>query len=742
MPATALSGEIRNVDFADALGERYLSYALSTIMSRSLPDVRDGLKPVHRRSLHARQQLRLEPASGDKKCARVVGDVIGKFHPHGELAVYDALVRLAQDFSQRYPLVDGQGNFGNVDGDNAAAMRYTESRLSAVAQAMLDGIDEDAVDFRPTYDGEDQEPVVLPARFPNLLANGAAGIAVGMATSIPPHNVGELCAALLHLIENPACAPGELSDRVPGPDFPTGGVLVEPPESICQAYATGRGSFRLRARWTTEALGHGLYQIVVTEMPFQVQKGRMVEKIASLLEEKKLPLLADVRDESAEDVRLVLEPKTRNVDADLLVEQLFRLTELEVRVPLNLNVLDPLGVPRVMGLKEALQAFLDHRRIVLQRRSHHRLGAVAHRIEILRGQIIVYVNLDEVIRIIREGDDPKAEMIARWELTEVQVEAILNMRLRALRRLEQIAIRKELDTLAAEEAQLTRLLSSEKRQWRAVAKEVTETATEFGSETPLGRRRTELGAAPEPVEIPAEALVEREAVTVLCSEKGWIRAVKGHNVPGAEQKYKEGDGPRFAIAAETTDRLIVFGTNGRFYTIGVDRLPGGRGHGEPLRLMIDLPNEHDIVAMFPYRPSMELLVAASDGRGFVVDGEEAMAQTRAGKQVLTPAEGAIARACVQAEGGDAVALVGDNRRLLIVKLEDIPLMTRGRGVILQRYKWGGLADCKVFRSADGLSWRQGENRTRTETDLTPWLGSRGAAGRLVPTGFPRSNRFG
>ena len=742
MPATALSGEIRNVDFADALGERYLSYALSTIMSRSLPDVRDGLKPVHRRILHAMQQLRLDPASGYKKCARVVGDVIGKFHPHGELAVYDALVRLAQDFSQRYPLVDGQGNFGNVDGDNAAAMRYTESRLSAVAQAMLDGIDEDAVDFRPTYDGEDQEPVVLPARFPNLLANGAAGIAVGMATSIPPHNVGELCAALLHLIENPACAPGELSDRVPGPDFPTGGVLVEPPESICQAYATGRGSFRLRARWTTEALGHGLYQIVVTEMPFQVQKGRMVEKIASLLEEKKLPLLADVRDESAEDVRLVLEPKTRNVDADLLVEQLFRLTELEVRVPLNLNVLDPLGVPRVMGLKEALQAFLDHRRIVLQRRSHHRLGAVAHRIEILRGQIIVYVNLDEVIRIIREGDDPKAEMIARWELTEVQVEAILNMRLRALRRLEQIAIRKELDTLAAEEAQLTRLLSSEKRQWRAVAKEVTETATEFGSETPLGRRRTELGAAPEPVEIPAEALVEREAVTVLCSEKGWIRAVKGHNVPGAEQKYKEGDGPRFAIAAETTDRLIVFGTNGRFYTIGVDRLPGGRGHGEPLRLMIDLPNEHDIVAMFPYRPSMELLVAASDGHGFVVDGEEAMAQTRAGKQVLTPAEGAIARACVQAEGGDAVALVGDNRRLLIVKLEDIPLMTRGRGVILQRYKWGGLADCKVFRSADGLSWRQGENRTRTETDLTPWLGSRGAAGRLVPTGFPRSNRFG
>ena len=741
MPVTALSGEIRNVDFADALGERYLSYALSTIMSRSLPDVRDGLKPVHRRILHAMQQLRLDPASGYKKCARVVGDVIGKFHPHGELAVYDALVRLAQDFSQRYPLVDGQGNFGNIDGDNAAAMRYTESRLSAVAQAMLEGIDEDAVDFRSTYDGEDREPVVLPGRFPNLLANGASGIAVGMATSIPPHNVGELCAALLHLIDHPACAVGDITVHIRGPDFPTGGVLVEAPESIGLAYETGRGSFRLRARWTTEALGHGLYQIVVTEVPFQVQKGRLIEKIAALLEEKKLPLLADVRDELTEDVRLVLEPKTRNVDAEMLMEQLFRLTELEARVPLNLNVLDPLGVPRVMNLKEALQAFLDHRRVVLQRTSRHRLAAVARRMEILRGQIVVYLNLDEVIRIIREGDDPKAEMMARWELTEAQAEAILNMRLRALRRLEEIEIRKELDTLSAEEAQLTRLLSSERRQWRGIAKEVGETAAEFGGETTLGRRRTSIAAAPEPVEIPAEALVEREAVTVLCSTKGWIRAVKGHNVSAAEQKYKEGDGPRFAIAAETTDRLIVFGTNGRFYTIGVDRLPGGRGQGEPLRLMIDLPNEHDIVAMFPYRPGMELLVAASDGRGFVVDGEEAVAQTRAGKQVLTPAEGAVALVCVQAEGGDAVALVGDNRRMLIVKLDDIPLMTRGRGVILQRYKSGGLADAKVFRLAEGLSWRQGENRTRTETNLGPWRGARGAAGRLVPNGFPRSNRF-
>jgi topoisomerase IV subunit A len=741
MPVTATAGDIREVDFADALGERYLSYALSTIMSRSLPDVRDGLKPVHRRILHAMQQLRLDPASGFKKCARVVGDVIGKFHPHGELAVYDALVRLAQDFAQRYPLVDGQGNFGNVDGDNAAAMRYTESRLSPVAQAMLEGIDENAVDFRPTYDGEDQEPVVLPARFPNLLANGAAGIAVGMATSIPPHNAGELCAALLHLIDEPACSLEALCADVPGPDFPTGGVLVEPAENIRHAYATGRGSFRLRARWTTEPLGHGAYQIVVSEIPFGVPKSRIVEKIAALLEEKKLPLLADMHDESAEDIRLVLEPKSRNVDAGLLMEQLFRLTELEIRVPLNLNVLDPSGVPRVMSLKEALQAFLDHRREVLQRRSRHRLAAVARRIEILKGQIVVYVHLDEVIRIIREADEPKTEMMRRWDLSDVQAEAILNMRLRALRRLEELAINKELGGLSAEEKKLGRLLESERRQWRAVAVEVAATAAEFGGDTALGCRRTVFAEAPLAVEIPVAAFVEREPVTILCSQKGWIRVIKGHNLSAAEQRYKEGDGPRFAVAAETTDRLIVFATNGRFYTVGIDRLPGGRGQGEPLRLMIDLPNEHDIVAMFPFQPAMELLVAASDGRGFVVDGEEAVAQTRAGKQVLTPAAGAVARICVRAEEGDAVAFVGDNRRMAVVKLEDIPLMSRGRGVILQRYRSGGLADAKVFRLADGLSWRQGESRTRTETDLTPWLGARGAAGRLVPSGFPRSNKF-
>ena len=740
MAGSAYVGVIRDVDFGDALGERYLSYALSTIVARSLPDVRDGLKPVHRRILHAMRQLRLDPDQGYKKCARVVGDVIGKYHPHGEVAVYEALVRLAQDFAQRYPLVDGQGNFGNIDGDNAAAMRYTESRMSAVARAMLEGIDQDAVDFRETYDGEDSEPVVLPGRFPNLLANGAAGIAVGMATSIPPHNVGEICAALLHLIDNPSCPVAELVAHMSGPDFPTGGVLVEPAEAIAEAYATGRGSFRLRARWAKEMQAHGLYQIVVSEIPYQVPKGRLIEKIAALLEEKKLPLLADVRDESSEAVRLVLEPKTRNVDADVLMEQLFRLTELEVRVPLNLNVLDAAGIPRVMNLREALQAFLDHRRIVLQRRSRHRLAAVARRMEILRGLIVVYVNLDEVIRIIRESDDPKAEMMARWSLSELQVEAILDMRLRALRRLEEVAITKELETLASESAGLEALLASDKQQWRRLAKETAETAKEFGGDTPLGRRRTELAQAPAAVVIPAAALVEREPVTVLCSKMGWIRTVKGHNVVAADQRYKEGDGPRFAVAAETTDRLMIFGSNGRFYTLGIDRLPGGRGQGEPLRLMIDLPNEHDTIAMFPYRPGLKLLVASSDARGFVVEGDEAVAQTRAGKQVLTPAEGVSALLCIPVEG-DAAAFVGENRRLLVVELSEIPEMTRGRGVILQRYRMGGLADAKCFRLADGLSWRQGESRTRTETDLAPWRGPRGGAGRSVPQGFPRSGKF-
>src|SRR3954452_24419553 len=732
---------VKPVPFGQALQERYLSYALSTIMARSLPDVRDGLKPVHRRLLFAMRQLRLDPGSGYKKSARVVGDVIGQYHPHGDQSIYDALVRLAQEFSVRYPLIEGQGNFGNIDGDNPAAMRYTEARLTEVAEALLSGIEENAVDFRPTYDGATEEPIVLPGGFPNLLANGAAGIAVGMATSIPPHNAGELCGALLHLIDRPNCPTAELVRHVTGPDFPTGGVLVEPAESITEAYATGRGSFRLRARWNKEPLPHGLCQIVVSEIPYQVPKSRLIEKIATLLEEKKLPLLADIRDESANEVRVVLEPKNRNINPEMLIEQLFRFTELETRVPLNLNVIDPLGVPRVMNLKETLQAFLDHRREVLLRRSRHRLAAVARRIEVLRGFTIVYLNLDEVIRLIRESDNPKAEMIARWDLTEVQVEAILNMRLRALRRLEEIAIKKELNGLAAESSRLEALLASEKRQWRALAKEVAGTQAEFGGDTPLGRRRTLIGTAPEPIAIPVAALVERESITVLLSQKGWIRAVRGHGINLAEQKYKEGDGPRFAVPAETIDRLLVFGTNGRFYTIASDRLPGGRSQGEPLRLMIDLPNEHDVVALFPHRPGMRLLVAGNDGRGFIVDGDEALAQPRAGKQVLNPAAPAKAAICVPAEG-DAAAFVGDNRRMLVVDVAEIPEMTRGRGVILQRYRSGGLADAKVLRLADGLSWRQGENRTRTEIDLTPWRGSRGDAGHTVPQGFPRSGKFG
>jgi topoisomerase-4 subunit A len=734
-------GDIRDVDFGDALGERYLAYALSTIVSRSLPDVRDGLKPVHRRILFAMRQLRLEPRSGYKKSARIVGDVIGKFHPHGDVAVYEALVRLAQDFAQRYPLVDGQGNFGNIDGDAAAAQRYTESRMTAVAEALLDGIDENAVDLRPTYDGEGEEPVVLPARFPNLLANGATGIAVGMATSIPPHNVGELCDALIHLINHKRASVAELLAHLPGPDFPTGGVLVEAPDAIRQAYETGRGSFRLRARWEEEKLGHGQYQIIVTEIPYQVPKSRLIERIAALLEERKLPLLGDLHDESTDLVRLVLEPKTRNVDPAVLMESLFRATELETRVPLNLNVLDARGVPGVMDLKEALQAFLDHRRSVLQRRAQFRLDAIARRSEILRGFIIVYVNLDEVIRIIREYDDARERMMKRWRLSEIQAEAILDMRLRALRRLEEIAIKQELDKLAAEESGLTALLADERRQWKSLASETAQIKKEFGQNTALGKRRTLVGAPPAEIQVPVEALIEREPVTVLCSVKGWIRTVKGQAPTLADLKYKEGDEGKFVIPASTTDKLLLFGSNGRFYTLGVDKLPGGRGHGEPVRLMIDLDNDHDIVAMLLYREDQKLLLASSDGRGFVVPAEEALAQTRAGKAVMNPADDARAVAAVPAHG-DTIAVIGDNHKLLVFPLAETPEMARGRGVILQRYSDGSLSDVRVFRRAEGLTWRQGESRTRTETELGPWEGTRAQSGRLAPPGFPKSNKFG
>ena len=730
---------IRDTPLAEALSERYLAYALSTIMARSLPDVRDGLKPVHRRLLYAMRQLKLDPASGFKKCARIVGDVMGKYHPHGDQAIYDAMVRLAQDFAQRYPLVDGQGNFGNIDGDNAAAMRYTEARLTAVAELLLQDIDADTVDFRATYDGEESEPVVLPAAFPNLLANGSNGIAVGMATSIPPHNIAEICDALQHLIKTPNARDQTLLQAMPGPDFPTGGVLVEPAESIAQTYATGRGSFRLRARWQKEELARGTWQIVVTEIPYQVQKSKLVEKIAELIQERKLPLLADVRDESTTDVRLVLEPKARTVEPEHLMETLFRATDLEVRIALNMNVLDGGRTPKVMSLREVLQAFLDHRQVVLVRRTHHRLAHIEHRLEVLGGYLIAYLNLDEVIRIIREEDEPKPKLMQRFKLSDVQVEAILNMRLRSLRRLEEMEIKTENKALTAERKDLKALLDDEKRRWKVISEEIAELKKKFGPKSELGRRRTSLAEAPDIADVPVEAMIEREPVTVICSEKGWIRAMKGHVADDGKTVYKEGDKGRFWLQAETTDKLVLFATNGRFYTLGVDKLPRGRGHGEPARLMVDLGDDQEIVALFVYQPGRKLLVAATDGRGFVVEEDQVIAQTRAGKQVLNVAGDVEAKICVAA-AGDAVATIGENRKLLIFPLSEVPIMTRGRGVALQKFRDGGLSDAKVFIRKQGLTWASGE-RTRTETDIKDWIGKRAAAGRLPPKGFNKSNKF-
>jgi len=740
MTDTPLADQVRDTALSDALGERYLAYAMSTIVSRSLPDVRDGLKPVHRRLLYAMRQLKLDPNAGFKKCARVVGDVIGKYHPHGDSSVYDAMVRLAQDFAVRYPLVEGQGNFGNIDGDNAAAMRYTEARLTAVAAALMDGLDEDAVDFRPTYDGTEEEPVVMPAAFPNLLANGAAGIAVGMATSIPPHNVGEICGALLHLIAEPACAIDALLVHIKGPDLPTGGVLVEPAEAIAEAYRTGRGGFRLRARWEVEKLSHGLYQIIVTEVPYGIQKSKLIEKIAELLEAKKLPLLADIRDESAENVRVVLEPRNRSVDAEMVMEQLFRQTDLEVRIPLNMNVLDAQSVPRVMNLKEVLQAFLDHRHEVLQRRSRYRQGKIEARLEVLDGYLIAYLNLDEVIAIIRHEDEPKPKLMARFKLTDNQAEAILNMRLRSLRRLEEFEIKGEHDKLSAELAGLKTLLSDEKARWKAIGKEVREIQANFGKDDALGRRRTTLGEAPEGVVVPIEAFIEKEDITVVLSEKGWIRAIKGHADNPDDFKFKEGDQLRTTLHCSTTDKILAFASNGRFYTLGGDKLPRGRGHGEPLRLMVDLPNDAEIVVLAIYRANTRLLVASSGGKGFLVKSEEVLAQTRTGKQILNLGDGETAAFCLTLSSQDSVAIVGQNRKLLLFKLDEIPEMTRGRGVILQKYRDGGTADIKLFTLADGLSWALGD-KTRTETNLLPWLGKRATVGRMPPVGFPRNNKF-
>jgi topoisomerase-4 subunit A len=732
---------IQDRALTEILSEKYLSYALSTIMSRSLPDVRDGMKPVHRRVLYAMMQLSLRPETPPKKCARVVGDVIGKFHPHGDQSVYDALVRLAQDFSVRYPLVDGQGNFGNIDGDNAAAMRYTEARLTAVSQLLLEGIDEDAVDFRATYDGETLEPVVFPANFPNLLANGSSGIAVGMATSIPPHNVAELCDALEVLIDAPDCTIKELLKHVKGPDFPTGGILVEDRASIVNSYETGRGSFRMRAKWHKEELKGDNWQIVVTEIPYQVPKSRLIEKIAELIINKKIPFLDDVTDESAEDIRVVLVPKNKGVDPELLMEQLFRQTDLESRFPLNMNVLDGGTIPRVMNLKEVLQAFIDHRQDVLVRRSKNRLGIIEHRLEVLGGLLIAYLNIDEVIKIIREEDDPKAKMIKKFKLTEVQVEAILNMRLRSLRKLEEFEIRSEHKGLLVEKEELEKLIASRARQMTAVKKQIRAIHEAFAPSTKLGARRTKIGKAPTDIELPVHALIEKEPITVVCSEKGWIRAMKGHLEPDkiAQVSYKEGDGAKFTFHAETTDKLIVFATNGKFYTIGADKLPPGRGFGEPVRLMIDLQNEADIVMLMKHDPERKLLVAADDGRGFIVPEQEILSQTKNGKQCLLVKDNVEARVCVPVTG-DHVAVIGQNRKLLIFKLDQIPEMTRGVGVILQRYKDGGLSDAKTFKLKDGLTWYSG-GRGRTETNLKPWIGERAQAGLLPPNGFPKAAKF-
>ncbi|HEX8241212.1 MAG TPA: DNA topoisomerase IV subunit A [Allosphingosinicella sp.] len=751
---------IQNHSFEDALSQRYLVYALSTITARSLPDVRDGLKPVHRRLLWAMRLLRLDPAAGYKKCARVVGDTIGKYHPHGDQSVYDAMVRLAQDFSLRYPLVDGQGNFGNVDGDNAAAYRYTEARLTPAAIELMAGLDEGTVDFRPTYNGEEEEPEVFPGLFPNLLANGASGIAVGMATSIPPHNLAEIIDAAIVLIRDARADHAALMEKVRGPDFPTGGIVVDSAEAISLAYATGRGSFRVRGRFSTgqndraewegsgiEKLPNGMWQLVISEIPYQVPKNKLIEQIAALISDKKLPILADVRDESDARIRIVIEPRSRTIDPQLLKESLFRLTDLEVRVPLNMNVLDADRTPRVMGLKEVLSAWIAHQFSVLMRRSQFRIGKIDDRLELLEGYLVAFLNLDRVIEIIRTEDEPKPVMVAELALTDRQAEAILNMRLRSLRRLEEMQLRGERDQLIAEREGLEALVGDPKLQRRRLIKDLTALRDRFGEATELGRRRTLIEEAAPAREIPLEAMIEREPITVIMSQRGWIRAMKGHVDPAEAEalKFKEGDGGRFFFHAHTTDKLLLAAADGRFYTLAADRLPGGRGFGEPIKLMVDVEGEGNIVALFRAAAADRLLLATSDGRGFVTSAASAVAETRKGKQVVNLRPGAKLKVVRPiGEGHDYVGVIGENRKLVVYSLQGLPEMGRGQGVQLQRYRDGGLSDATTFAFAQGLSWEMGgeSGRTRTETDLNPWRTARGAAGRMPPNGFPRNNRFG
>ena len=731
--------KIKNVHLAEELSSRYLSYAMSTIVSRSLPNVRDGLKPVHRRLLYAMRQLHLDPKSGFKKCARVVGDVIGKYHPHGDSAVYGAMVRLAQDFSVRYPLVDGQGNFGNIDGDGAAAMRYTEARLTEFAMALMEGLNEDAVDFRETYDGEEEEPVVMPSMVPNLLCNGSAGIAVGMATQIPPHNLSEVCDALLYLIANPDCGIEPLVSRLKGPDFPTGGIIVDKFESILRTYTEGRGVFRIRAKWEKEDLGHGQYQIVVKEIPYQVVKSKLIEKIAALLMDKKIPLLSDIRDESSHDIRIVLEPKNRTVDAALLMEHLFKQTELESRFNMNMNVLDSEGVPHVMDIKQVLREFLNHRHIVLQRRANFRLNKINARLEILSGYLIAYLNLDEIIRIIREEEEPKAAMIKAFNLTDNQAEAILNMKLRSLRKLEETEIKQEFDDLSSEKGELESLLNDEGKRWEALANEIRQIREKFGKKTALGRRRTEFAELPDDIEVPLEAIIEKEPITVILSQKGWIRCIKGHADLSEDFKFKDDDALQFAIHAQTTDKIIIFDTAGKFFTISASEIPSGRGFGQPLRLMIDLGISDSVSSMFVFEPGASYVIASDTGRGFVVDENHILAQTRNGRKIMNLADDEHSVFCRKIIG-NMIAIIGENRKLLIFKIEEIPSMARGRGVTLQKYKDGKLSDIQIFNEEEGFCYTRAGG-TKTETDLLAWLGHRAQVGKLAPFGFPKNNKF-
>ena len=737
------AGPIEPVPLQKALEERYLAYALSTIMHRALPDVRDGLKPVHRRIIYAMRELGLTPDSNYLKCAKIVGDTMGDYHPHGDQSIYDALARLAQDFAVRYPLIDGQGNFGNIDGDNPAAYRYTEARITDISAALLEGIDENAVDFRLNYDEREREPVVLPAAFPNLLANGASGIAVGMATNIPPHNVDELCVALLHLIKHPNATVEKIVDFIPGPDFPTGGVLVEPRENIIEAYRTGRGGFRLRAKWEKEETARGGYQIIITEIPYQIQKKNLVEKIAELIQEKRLPLLGDMRDESAEHVRIVLEPKTRAVDPLVLMESLFKLTELEVRFGLNMNVLTAGQIPAVLSIRDVLKHWLEHRQEVLVRRTEFRLEKIRHRLEVLDGYLIAYLNLDEVIRIVRYEEQPKQRLMATFKLSEVQAEAILNLRLRSLSKLEEVEIKTEHDKLSGEQRDLKSLLASEDRQWQKISDQVKEVREKWSKKTDIGRRRTVLAEAPT-IDVDLEqAMIEKEPITIILSEKGWIRTLKGHQDDLSKLEFKQGDALKRGLKASTTDKIILLATNGRFFTLEANQLPGGRGHGEPVRLMVDLEENNDFVEIFVHEPGRKLLVGATSGHGFIVPEDEVIASTRKGKQILNVETPAEARVCVPVEG-DYVATIGDNRKMLVFKLEEVNEMTRGKGVFLQRFKDGGMSDARVFKKSEGLTWLDPAGRTFTLpwAELKEWVGERAQSGRVAPKGFPRSNKFG